>query len=255
MECMMQRLAGKVILVAGGGGIGDELARRYASEGARVVLGDIDFDRASAVAEDIRGAGNEATAAHLDGADEQSIAAAVTLAGETYGGLDGLHVNFASFSALQDDTNVLEVPLEIFDETIRVDLRGYFLCTRLALPAILARGGGTILYTSSGGAYVGYPTRVSYGMSKSGVHALMRHVSSRYGAQGVRSNVIAPGVIKHERWPDWSSVKAGENMGHIKSRFGRPDDIASISALLMSEEGSFITAQVISVDGGLTMRA
>jgi NAD(P)-dependent dehydrogenase (short-subunit alcohol dehydrogenase family) len=59
----------------------------------------------------------------------------------------------------------------------------------------------------------------------------------------------------HDRWPDWSSGTPAENIGHIKSRFGRPDDIASISALLMSEEGSFITAQVISVDGGLTMRA
>jgi NAD(P)-dependent dehydrogenase (short-subunit alcohol dehydrogenase family) len=251
----MQRLEGKVILVAGGGGIGDELARRYAREGARVVLGDIDFGRARTVAEDIRDVGHEATAVHLDGADEQSITAAVALTCDTYGGLDGLHANFASFSALQNDTDVLDVSLEVFDETIRVDLRGYFLCTRLALPAILARGGGTILYTSSGGAYVGFPRRVAYGMSKSGVHALMRHVSSRYGAQGVRANVIAPGIIMHERWPSWSAQVPAENVGHIKSRFGRPDDIASVSALLMSEEGSFITAQVISVDGGLTMRA
>jgi NAD(P)-dependent dehydrogenase (short-subunit alcohol dehydrogenase family) len=252
---MMQRLDGKVILVAGGGGIGDELARRYASEGAHVVLGDIASDRAEAAAEDIRRVGGEATATHLDGADEQSIAAAVALACEKYGGLDGLHANFASFSALQHDTDVLDVSLEVFDETIRVDLRGYFLCTRLALPAILARGGGAILYTSSGGAYVGFPRRVAYGMSKSGVHSLMRHVSGRYGAQGVRANCIAPGIIMHDRWPEWSSQTPAENIGHIKSRFGRPDDIASISTLLMSEEGSFITAQVISVDGGLTMRA
>jgi NAD(P)-dependent dehydrogenase (short-subunit alcohol dehydrogenase family) len=251
----MQRLEGKVILVAGGGGIGDELARRYASEGARVLLGDIDADRAGAVAEDIRRVGGQATGTHLDGADEQSIAAAVALATKTYGGLDGLHANFASFSALQHDTDVLDVSLEVFDETIRVDLRGYFLCTRLALPAILERGGGTILYTSSGGAYVGFPRRVAYGMSKSAVHCLMRHVSSRFGAQGVRANCIAPGIIMHERWPDWSAQTPAENIGHIKSRFGRPDDIASISTLLMSEEGSFITAQVISVDGGLTMRA
>lgn len=251
----MQRLEGKVILVAGGGGIGDELARRYASEGAHVLLGDIDGNRANTVAEDIRRAGHEATGTQLDGADEQSIAAAVALAGEKYGGLDGLHANFASFSALQHDTDVLDISMEVFDETVRVDMRGYFLCTRLALPAIIARGGGSILYTSSGGAYVGFPRRVAYGMSKSGVHSLMRHVSSRYGEQGVRANCIAPGIIMHDRWPEWSSQTPAQNIGHVKSRFGCPNDIASISTLLMSEEGGFITAQVISVDGGLTMRA
>lgn len=257
----MQRLDGKVVLVAGGGGIGNELARRYAREGARVVLGDIDVEGVGAVAEDIRRAGGEAAATHLDGADEGSIAAAIALATASYGGLDAMHANFANLAVLRDDADVIGMPLEVLDETLRVNVRGHFLCTRLALPAILARGGGSILYTSSGAAYAAEPTRVAYAMSKSACHALMRHVASRYGAQGVRANCIAPGIIRHERWADWSDEVQAElaanafNFGYIKSRLGRPDDIAAMGALLLSDEGSFITGQVICVDGGSTLRA
>src|SRR5581483_10065023 len=93
----MQRLQGKTILLAGGGGIGAELARRYASEGAAVVLGDVDLDGANATVEAIKRAGGRAIATHLDGGDESSITAAVALARQSYGGLDGLHANYAAF--------------------------------------------------------------------------------------------------------------------------------------------------------------
>jgi NAD(P)-dependent dehydrogenase (short-subunit alcohol dehydrogenase family) len=253
----MRRLEGKTILVAGSGGIGGGLARRYALEGARVVLGDIDVDGAKAVVDDIKRAGGTATATRLDGADEASVTAAVALARQSYGGIDGLHINFASFADGGSDAGVLEVPLETFDQSLRVNVRGYLLCTRAALPAILARGGGAIIYTSSAAAYLGEKTRVAYAMGKAASHALMRHVAAKYGPQGVRANCIAPGIIMHERFTaeaemeikDWAFEAA-----HIKSRLGRPDDIASMSALLMSDEGSFITGQIIGVDGGTTMR-
>ncbi|TAL02219.1 MAG: SDR family oxidoreductase [Rhodospirillaceae bacterium] len=257
----MQRLEGKVILVAGGGGIGNELARRYAREGACVVLGDIDLDGVRAVADDIKRAGGRATATRLDGADEGSIAAAVALACKDYGGLDGLHANFAALTTISSDSDVLDMSLDAFDTTMRVNTRGFFLCTRHALPAIFARGGGAIIYTSSGAAHAGEPTRVAYAMSKAAGQALMRHVASKFGPQGVRANSIAPGVIRHERWTAWSPEVVAElearatSNTHIKSRLGRPDDIASLSALLMSDEGSYITGQVISVDGGATMRS
>ncbi|CAN7626948.1 SDR family oxidoreductase [Phenylobacterium sp. LjRoot225] len=253
----MKRLDGKSILVAGGGGIGAELARRYAQEGAGVLLGDLDLDGARAVAGDIERAGGRARAIRLDGADEDSVAAAVALACETYGGLDGLHANFATFVDGGFDTGVLELPLADYDETMRVNARGYLLCTRHALPAIIARGGGSIVYTSSLAADAGEPCRVAYAMSKAAVHALMRHVAARYGRDGVRANCIAPGVTLHERvksavGPEFMEWALG--IAHIKSRTGRPDDIASVGALLLSDEGSFITGQIISVDGGATMR-
>ena len=137
----MQRLKGKNILVAGGGGIGSELVRRFAAEGANVVLGDIAFESAEALAGELAAQGGSVVATSLDGRDEASIAAAVKLACERFGGLDGMHVNFATFVDGDFERGVLELPLEQLDETMRVNFRGYVLCTRAALPAMLERGG------------------------------------------------------------------------------------------------------------------
>lgn len=253
----MRRLEGKAILVAGGGGIGGGLALRYAREGASVVLGDRDPDPAQALVEEIVAAGGRAVATRLDGSDEASIAAAVGLACDRFGGLDGLHANFASFADAGQDTGILELPIEAFDETIHVNLRGYYLCTKVALPAMIARGGGSILYTTSPAAYQGEPTRVAYAISKAGGHALMRHVASRYAANGIRANSICPGSIIHERLEQELSDEMKQwvlSLALIQSRLGRPEDIAAMGALLMSDEGSYITGQVIAVDGGVTMR-
>jgi NAD(P)-dependent dehydrogenase (short-subunit alcohol dehydrogenase family) len=251
------RLSGKVILVAGGGGIGFGLARHFAREGARVVLGDLEEDAAGEVVKAIGGEGGEASAVRLDGTDETSIAAALAHCIETYNGLDGVHANFVSFADNNDDDGVIELPLAAYDETMRVNARGFLLCTRLAVPHLIARGGGSVLYTSSAGAYTGGRSRVAYAMAKSAIHALMRHVATRYGPDGVRANCIAPGSVMHEKWEDeLSPAFKGWPLSRtpIKSRLGRPADIASLAALLMSDEGSYITGQVLSVDGGLTMR-
>ena len=127
---MNDRLKGKTILVAGGGGIGGGLARRFAAEGANVVLGDVAPEGAEAIAADIVAAGGSAIATRLDGADEASTAAAVALACEKFGGLDGIHANFANFIEQDDSVGALELPLADFDETMRVNLRGYFLSQR-----------------------------------------------------------------------------------------------------------------------------
>ncbi len=253
----MRRLEGKVIIVAGGGGIGGGLARRFALEGAHVVLGDIALEPAREVASEIVEAGGSAIATSLDGADEASIAECVALARETFGGIDGIHCNFASFVDGGGDRGVLELPMAHFDETLHVNLRGYVLCTRAVVPAILERGGGSIVYTSSPAASKGMPNQVAYAVAKAGVQALMRHVASRYGAQGIRANCISPGSTMHERLEaelDEDMKQWCLDLATIKSRLGRPEDIAAMSALLMSDEGYYITGQTISVDGGVTMR-
>lgn len=254
---MQARLTGKVIIVAGAGGIGDELARRYASEGASVVLGDIDGTAARATAEAIAASGGTAIGTTLDGADEESIKATVALAVSSYGGLDGFHANFANVRDGSSGCNVLDLPLDIFDDVTRVNARGFLLCTRHAVPAMLQRGGGSMVYTSSEAAYVGQSERVAYAMSKAAAHALMRHVATRFGPEGIRANVIAPGVITHARFEAVVSPDLARRMmagSAIKTRLGTPGDIAAMAALLMSDEGSYITGQVISVDGGSTMR-
>jgi NAD(P)-dependent dehydrogenase (short-subunit alcohol dehydrogenase family) len=254
----MKRLEGKSILVAGGGGIGSELARRYALEGAGVVLGDINGDSARKVADEIVSAGGKAVGVQLDGADEASIAFAIALNLGTYGGLDGLHANFASFADAGEATNVLDMPMQAFDDTMRIDARGFVLCTRHALPELIKRGGGAIVYTSSGAAYQAETTRLAYAMAKAASHALMRHVAVRYGKDGVRANCIAPGLIYHSNWDgrvDPSVIERVKRNSLIPSRLGNPTDIASMGALLMSDEGSYITGQIINVDAGMTMRA
>lgn len=254
----MGRLKGKVILVAGSGVIGEGLALRYAAEGAQVVLGDLNSAAAETVVEKIHQNGGEATAIHLDGADEKSVDAAIATCIKTYGGLDGLHVNFADLSDNSRERGILELPLDVYDKTQQVNVRGYYLCTRAALPALIERGGGAIVYTSSVAAHAGGDAQVAYAMSKAAGQALMRHVASRYGKDGVRANSIAPGLTLNEKLEtelptellDWCRDRAA-----IKSRnSGRPDDIASVGTLLLSDEGGYITGQIICVDGGTTMR-
>lgn len=256
-DTMPRRLEGKTIIVAGGGGIGGGLARRFAAEGANVVLGDVAEDAARAVVDEIIAAGGSAVAAHLDGAEEASARNAVALACDKFGGLDGFHANFANFIEQDDTVGAVELPLADFDETMRVNLRGYLVCTRAAVPALLARGGGSLIYTSSPAACKGEPIRLAYAVAKAGVEAVMRHVANRYGAMGVRANCIAPGTTLHakveaqldETTKDWL-----RGLAIIKTRFGRPEDIAAMAALLMADEGSYITGQVIGVDGGVVMR-
>ncbi len=254
----MNRLAEKVILVAGAGGIGRGLALRYANEGAKVVLADIRLAAAQEVVDEIRQLGGEALALECDGADEQAVSQAVEQAVECYGGIDGLHANFALMADSNPEQGILELPLEVFDETQRVNARGFYLFTRAALPEILRRGGGSILYTSSAAAYSGGAAFVAYAMSKSAGHALMRHVAARFGPQGVRANTIAPAMTIHpaleEVLPE-AFISGAKAAASIKSRVGRPEDIAALGALLMSDEGSYITGQVMCVDGGTVTRA
>ncbi len=251
---MQGRLEGKVIVVAGAGGIGDGLARRYAAEGAAVVLGDLDTAGAARVAESIAASGGRAVAMPLDGGDDASVKALVGRALSEFGGLDGFHANYACFPEAGED--VLDLAMDDYDQAMHVNARGFVLCTRHALPPMLARGGGALLYTSSGAAYMGEPMRLAYAMSKLAIHALMRHVARRFGRQGIRANVISPGVILHERMAAMvpPEVVAAFEEATLTGTLGGPDDIAAMGALLLSDEGRYITGQVIGVDGGMPLR-
>lgn len=253
---MAARLEGKVIVLAGAGGIGDELARCYAREGAAVVVADIDGSAAEQVAAEIRAAGCRAIAVTMDATQEKPIAAAVAIATSEFGGLDGFHANFTWVSP-GDAGDLLALPMDEYDAAMNVDARGYVLCTRQAVPALLKRGGGSMIYTSSASAYMGEPMRLAYAMSKASIHALMRHVATRFGPQGIRANVIAPGVMWHpklERYMSPETVAEFKAANLLKTRLGKPSDIAAMAALLMSDDGAYVTGQVISVDGGRTLR-
>lgn len=251
---MLANLDGKVVLVAGCGGIGDGLVRRYAEQGARVVAGDIRGDHAKELATSIDPSGERVVGTDLDGADELSVQAAVALATSRFGKLTGLHANFI-YSIPGEDT-VLDVPFEEFNNAMRVNAGGYLLCSRYAIPAMLEAGGGSIVYTATSDTYLGSADRLAYAMSKISLHALMRHVARRFGKQEIRANVVQPGLMLHEKleatMPEQARDRVRRSMA-IKSRFGRPDDIAAMGAFLLSDDAGYITGQVITVNGGLTM--
>jgi NAD(P)-dependent dehydrogenase (short-subunit alcohol dehydrogenase family) len=254
----MRGLKGKVAVIVGAAtGIGKATAIRLAEEGVSLALGDINVAGVEAVARQVNEAGGKAIAAACDIGDDASVKALVDAAVKAYGGIDFMHANAADLAIILSDTNAVDVPLEVFDRTIAVNLRGHLLCTRHAIPELQKRGGGAIVYTSSGAAYAGEPERVSYAMSKSGINALMRHVASRWGKEGIRSNAIAPGVVI----TDATRTGIPDEMKQMilamgrSPRLGQPQDIAAMVAMLFSDDGEWINGQVVSVDGGVTLRA
>jgi NAD(P)-dependent dehydrogenase (short-subunit alcohol dehydrogenase family) len=227
-------------------------------EGARVLVADLNEAGAEEAAARINAAGGTARSTKIDLQDEASVEAAVALAVEAYGGLDVLHANAADLSpeTIGQDSEVGSLPLDVFDRTIAVNLRGHLLCAQHALPRLLERGGGALLFTSSAAAFAGEPQRPSYAMAKSGLGGLVRHIANRWGKEGIRANAVAPGLVLtgtilaslDSSFRDMALSITPSN------RLGTPEDIAAMVAFLASDDASWINGQVISVDGGSVMR-
>jgi NAD(P)-dependent dehydrogenase (short-subunit alcohol dehydrogenase family) len=251
----MDRLRGKVAVVVGGGnGIGAASSRRLAAEGARVAVADIDTDAALSVSDEI---GEAAIAVTCDMADEESVGRLFAEATSAFGGIDLLHNVAADLSTdtLGRDTDLLDIDLAVWDRTMHVDVRGYVLAMRQAIPSMLARGGGAIVNTSSGAAFVGERNRPAYGAAKAAINAVSRHVANRWGRQGIRCNVVAPGLILTDTASaSMSDLLAKREAKNPSGRLGDPGDIAAAVAYLLSSDAAFVNGQVISVDGGVTMR-
>jgi NAD(P)-dependent dehydrogenase (short-subunit alcohol dehydrogenase family) len=251
---MKNVLEGKVIAIAGGaGGIGSGLSRRYAEEGAKLVIGDIDVAAAAKLAAEIDPSGKQVISTPLDGADDASVAAFMGLVKSAFGKLDGMHVNFVDATDRKKNYDVLDIPLDLYEQMMHTNPRGYLLCSRHAIPLMIENGGGSIIYTSSIDATRPTASGPAYGMGKAALHALMRHVAVKFGAQNIRANCITPGIIRHERMNMSDYIYRLRDEGLLKV-FGKPSDIAALGALLLSDDGSYITGQVISVDGGLSPR-
>lgn len=253
----MRGLIDKVFIVAGGGsGIGAATARRLVEEGASVVIGDFSEENACAVANSLDPKGSRAVGVPFDIRSVESVQTLIAVASKDFGRLDGIHVNAAAIDLVDQDTAADDVTLELYDRTMAVNLRGHLICTKYAIPELLKNGGGSIVYTTSGAAFMGEPQRVAYAMSKSGLHALMRHVASRWGKENIRANAVAPGLVLTESAEKKMSSEARHAvLALTKSpRLGRGSDIAATVAFLMSEDAEWINGQILSIDGGATMR-
>ena len=252
----MRRLAGKVAVISGAcGGIGAATARRLASEGAKVVLADIDLAGAEATAQTVRDAGGEAIAHYLDLADEASIAALIAAAVAAYGQIDVLFNNAADTRAetMIHDAAIEFMDADLWDGVFRINTRGTMLMIKHALPALIASGSGAIINTSSGASLLGDLARTAYAASKSAVNALTLYVAAQYGKQGITCNAISPGMVPTatSRANQPELIRMVERH-HLTPELGYPEDIAAMVALLASADGRFISGQILRVDGGVT---
>lgn len=246
----MNRLAGKVAIITGGaGGIGSSTAERFLSEGATVVIADLFLDRAREVAGRL---GPNALPIYYDAGDDTSIESAITETVERFGRLDILFNNAAvtDVNLQGQDTTVTEIPLEIWDKTLSVNLRGVMMGTRLALPHMIAAGGGSIINTASDSGLAGDIARVAYGTSKGAVITFTKYVAVQYGRHGIRSNAIAPGVIMTEQMKKLPVLAETIRRHVVTPRLGLPEDIAALAAFLAADESAYITGQTICCDGG-----
>ncbi|WP_231967309.1 SDR family oxidoreductase [Mycobacterium sp. E136] len=221
----------KVIIVAGLGGIDNGLARRFADEGARLVVGDIDADQVQRVVTEIDPAGERIRGTHLDGTDEQSVASAVALAVDTFGRLDGMHVSFTNAADACLPGGVVELPIEAFDEVMRVNTRGFVIYAKHAIPVMVEGSGGSIVFTASIDAYNGASTRVSYAIRKAAELALMRHSTRRYGPKGIRCNAIAPGLIWHYKFDEQPMPDGVIEQARARLLLGRWCDVPAVTAV------------------------
>ena len=249
----MKRLDGKIAIITGAAsGIGRATAWRAAAEGARTVVADLNGAGAKQVADEISAAGGEATAVQADLGDNDSARAMVEAAVTAYGGLDILHNNAAATRlAATEDRPVSAADPAVWDETMRVNLRGALVAIQAAVPHMIARGGGSVINTASGAGLTGDLRNPAYGASKAALISLTRYVATEFGKQGIRCNAISPGFIVIPEKAGREAVEAIMLRHHLTPRLGRPEDIAALVVFLASDESAFVTGQNICVDGGL----
>ncbi len=254
-------LAGKVAFISGGGGgIGSAAARAFAQAGAAVVVADVMAERAEAAARSVREAGGQALALAMDVTSDDSVAAAVAAAVARFGRIDVLYNTAGGTDPM--DGPVTEVPLDAFDRTINLDLRGTFLCCRHAIPHIIAAGGGAVINMSSGAALRGANPAHCYSAAKGAILSLTRALAGHYAKQGVRVNCIASGRVMTERVirtfgtleeaavPGRDPQDPVNRMKEYPFWIGDPEHIAATAVFLASDAARMITGATIPADGG-----
>lgn len=248
---------GKVAIVTGGAsGLGKATAALLASHGAKVGIADINDDAAKDVADEISNAGGEAIPLHLDIFSEDDFVAAIDKTVQQFGRLDILHNNaaFTSEKAIKADTNILEIPNDIWDQAFEGTVRGTMFGCRHAIHAMRKTGGGSIINTASMYGVDAFILQPAYGVSKAAVIHLTKQVATAFGREGIRCNAVAPSMI---RTPLLDSVIPPEFIemnvdATLTGYLGTPNDVAEAVAWLASENARYITGQVINVDGGST---
>ena len=251
---MAGKLEGKVAIVtAGGAGIGAATVRRFAREGAAVVIADLSGTRGRAVTDEIKGAGGRAAFIKMDASDPEAIQATIKLATDSYGRLDILFNN----AGMAQVALVHETTLESWNRVMAVTLTSTFLGIKYAVPVMRAQGGGAIINTASISGMGGDYGMASYNAAKAGVINLTRAAALENAKHNIRINCVCPGGINTRVAEVLGGDRADEfrrRMGtiHPVGRMGEPEEIANTVTFLASDEASFITGAQMVVDGGVT---
>lgn len=255
---MAGRLAGKVAIITGAAsGIGAASARRFAAEGARVALGDLNQAGLNDVGLDIQRAGGEALTLETNVSEPAQVEQLVNAAVERFGRLDILFAN----AGVGGGGTVVDIPLEDVDRVLSVNLRGPLVCARYAIPHIAASGGGSVIFTASELALVGSLGNAAYCASKAGLIGMARAMALDHAPQGIRVNCVCPGAIdtpmlRHsiDSAPDPAADEADIIRRMPLGRIGRVEEIANAALFLASDESSFVTGTALVADGGWTAR-
>ena len=252
----MGMLDNKVGIVTGAGqGIGRAIAMSYAREGARVVVADFNEEMGSETVRLIEADGGTAIFSFGDVSKEESVKAMVDEAVSTYGRLD-IACNSAALS--RGSGPIHEYERSVFDQTLEMCLTNTWLCMKYEIVAMLATGGGAIVNISSNSSLKGQAFNTAYAAAKGGVNILTKSSAAEYGAQGIRINAVSPGVIRtpgvEKYFAEQPKMAEGLKKAAVMNRLGEPEEIAEAVTFLSSDRASFITGQILSVDGGGAVR-
>jgi NAD(P)-dependent dehydrogenase (short-subunit alcohol dehydrogenase family) len=249
------RLQGKVALITGAGsGIGREAALRFAQEGARIVVADVNDSDGEATVEQLHHEGGRATYVHADVSQSADAARMVDVAEKKFGRLDILFNN-AGISHIDDD-DAIHTEESVWDLTMAVNVRGVFLGCKFGIPALRRAGGGSIINTASFVAILGAATpQLAYTSSKGAVLAMTRELAAIHARENIRVNALCPGPLRTELLMKYLNTeeRRQRRLVHIPmGRFGEAKEIANAALFLASDESSFVTGATFMVDGGIT---
>ena len=250
------RLKGKVAVVTGAGaGMGQAVALRFAREGARVVVAEVNTVSGKSAVEAIQRAQGESIFVHADVSEEKEVQLMIAATLKQYGRVDILYNN-AAVELHGQDARAHELSAEIWDRTHATNLRSVWLCSKYAIPPMLDQRGGSIIHVASPtGLYGCAPGYTAYSASKGGVVALTRVMAADYARDNIRVNAIVPGTTDTPmiaRLLEDEGIRARLLALAPLGRLGQPDDVSSLAVFLSSDESAYCTGGIYMADGGLT---